>query len=144
MSHDEFANVLAVVVKDYISVSSSLCDVLIALKKALLSFDNAKLNKILDEKLVLNEQVLYVNSALEELIKERYGDFSANASKMLLEEFPDVKENWVTLRNMVRSIKSHAYEVRRIISAIEKYHVDLNFALDGAKSKLYKNYADKG
>lgn len=144
MSHDEFENVLVVVVKDYISVSTSLCDILVSLKKALLSFDNAKLNKILDEKLVLNEQVLYVNGALEELIKNRYGDFSANTSKILLEEFPGIKANWVTLRNMVKSIKSHAHEVRRIISAIEKYHVDLNFALDGAKSKLYKNYADKG
>ena len=144
MSDTDFQKTLLATVEEYISAASYLCDILIALKSALLSFDNAKLNRVLDEKLVVNEQVLYVNAALEGIIKDRYGDFSAKSSHALQEEFPAIQPKWTMLRNTIKAIKSHAFEVRRIIAAIEKYHIDLNFALDGAKSKLYKNYADKG
>lgn len=144
MNNHDFSEALFSLVGEYVSLSSNLCETLIALKKALLSFDNAKLNRILDEKLVLNEQILSVNANLESLIISRYGEFSNLISKQLLLDFPEIKLSWDALRSMMKLLKSHASDVRRIIRAIEKYHADMKVTLEGAKPKLYKQYIGKG
>lgn len=144
MSITFFFDELSMLVEDYITLSSSMRDTLKNMKNALLSFDNAKLNRILDEKLVLNEQIQIVNARLSQLISDRYGEFSKKTSSQLMDEFPGIKVRWSSLQSMMKSLKDHAVDIRRIVNAIDRYHSSMKLALESARPKLYQNTMRKG
>ena len=127
-------------VHDYTACSSVLIDVLGELKNALLTFDNARLNRILDEKAVLNSEILMINDALETHIKSRYDEFSTQAAEKMLNDFPEVTSYWGALQVNMKIIKQNLTEIKRVVTAIEKYYASLSIPSDMSNKKKYSNY----
>ncbi len=138
MDKTDFYKKIIVIVNEYIQLSNNMCEILMEIKKALLSFDNFKLNKVLDEKLVMNQQILSVNEKLAVQMNDRYGSYTKESAEKLEAEFPEIVNSWKALQSNMRLLKNHAADIRRVISAIEKYHSAMKVTIESAKPKTYK------
>lgn len=145
MNKLDFYNKIIVIVNDYILLSNNMCEILGEIKKALLSFDNFKLNKVLDEKLVMNQQILSINEKLAAQMNDRYGSYTKESAEKLQIEFPEIINSWKALQFNMRLLKDYATDIRRVITAIEKYHSAMKVTIESAKPKTYKqrSYYDK-
>lgn len=133
----DFSNLIAGHVNRYISVSEMMSSILVELKESLLLFDSKKLNKVLDEKMVVSEELTAVNQVVVTIVAERYGEFSEKTTLQLIEEFPALKDNWNTLKAYMKVIKSTLQEIRRILNSLEKYNHDLIQGLSVKKKAKY-------
>lgn len=125
MEKHEFLDQLSVCVNDYIDLSQVMCGVLAELKTSFLAFDTYKINKLLDEKLVVSEQILEVNKSISSIMIDLYGEFSKSTSMKLLEEFPEIKQSWQQLQGLASALETELSEVKRVLNMIENYDFEL-------------------
>ena len=139
----DFQSELMTFIQEYTHCSSNLIEVLAELKYALLTFDNARLNRILDEKAVLNSEIMMTNEALEAHITARYGEFSSHSSKQMLQDYPQVSHAWGALNTNIKVIKRNLSEIKRVVSTIERYYASLAIPSDANNKQKYRNYYTK-
>lgn len=138
MDQHQFVNYLSVRINKYIRLSEMMLSILSELKESLLLFDTAKLNRVLDEKLVLSEELLVVNNEINNAITEKYGEFNEEATQRLIAEFPVLKVNWETLREFIKNIKMMLNDIKRVLVSIESYNETL---LKNVNVKKKTNYS---
>lgn len=141
MGKREFLMQLNQHVDNYIKLAEEMCDVLTELKKSLLAFNTRKLNKLLDEKLVMNEQILAVNQLIEQMMIERYGEFSKSSSVVLIDEFPDIRSPWQRLQDLMVWLKTELSEVKRVLAMIDKYNKELQDGFEQVRTQHYNRQA---
>lgn len=125
MDREDFIDCMSVKINKYIRLSEMMLVILTELKESLLIFDTKRLNRVLDEKLVLSEELLVVNNEINAVMCKHYGGFSEEATSKMLAEYPLLKNNWETLRQFVKNIKTMLVDVRRVLVSIEKYNENL-------------------
>lgn len=125
---------------DYKKVAVKLSATLIELRKAILSFNNKWLNRVLDEKLLLSEQLSAVKNKFEGVIISLYGSYSKEIAEQVQKDYLSIKPKWNSLKESMKLLKNNANDVRRVIKAVENYYQELNINYVPSSKKLYKPY----
>ena len=135
---EPFVITLSQSIDRYYSSAAQLCQNMLALKKAILSFNNNWLNTVLDEKLILSQELESAKDHFENLITMHYGQYSRETVQHVKQTYVEIESKWQKLTDIVNQLKSNAADVRRVITAVESYHKELNITYKKPSAKLYK------
>lgn len=126
MERREFLGTLTKTVTEYIELAEILSGVLADLKQSFLAFDTYKINKLLDEKLVVSEQLMEVHQSVNSLLEGKYGEATKTTTANMLADFPEIKQAWKLLQQLLATINTEVSEVKRVLTMIGEFDLDLH------------------